>query len=152
MANGAPSPNGAAKVLQGSVPNLGDLKALPPELVALGKRQAELHEFKRCSGCERRITEGFIFTRFEPQLADGAPTVVAIRRAACGRDDCDYSEKCAAGADVAEYVEYAWLDTKRLVEAGKDPDEEEQRMDVMAKLGRGETLTDEEKALIGADA
>lgn len=150
MANGAPNGDGtpAGGMPLGDIPDLADLKGLPREMIALGGFLAELNEGKRCVGCERRITQGVHFTKYTPQIIQGQPTVVAVKRAACLSDDCDYQAQCYVNADVMEPVEFVWLDRERARDTGEDPDEAEELTMALVKLGRGQELTEEEQQLV----
>jgi hypothetical protein len=80
----------------------------------------EMAQGLRCNGCGRRITTGFHFTSLAPR-----EDAVAMRLAACAREDCDYAMRCREGGTYMEVVEYVWLDglgpeappTKAFVEA-----------------------------------
>lgn len=146
MTNGAP--NGRGPDLGRNIPDLSDLKALPREMVALGKFMAEQREGKRCAGCERRIVRGFQFTKYEPQMVNGQPTVVAVKRAACAADDCDFQAQCYLSADVVEELEFVWLDRQRAIDAGEDPDASELLNMALVKLARGQELSEEEQQLV----
>lgn len=65
----------------------------------------EMSQGLRCNGCGRRITQGFHFTSLAPR-----EEAVALRLAACAREDCDYALTCRAGGTYMEVVEYVWLD------------------------------------------
>lgn len=65
----------------------------------------EMAQGLRCNGCGLRIVAGFHFTSLAPREER-----VAMRLAACARDDCDYATKCREGGTYVEMVEYVWLD------------------------------------------
>ena len=77
----------------------------------------ELLNGMRCGGCFRRIEHGIrvIKMRLVPDNAHG---MKKMRRAACLREDCDYSKNSIRGAVCMEPIEYIWPSSS----ADPDPD------------------------------
>jgi hypothetical protein len=95
--------------------DLGAIK-LTLEDRAVGQFYAEMKAGMRCGGCGRRIgVGGFRFTAFRTEVVEGQPTVVAMVKSACARDDCNHADSLKGSADVVEMCEFVWLD-----EAGED--------------------------------
>lgn len=104
------SSNGKGKTVQGA-------KVLHANREASGNllEAAEKKLGLRCSGCGRRIHNGFRVTRFLERFdpEEMKPVVSVAQANVCVRDDCDAAGESMSTAHLVEKVENVWLDEER---------------------------------------
>lgn len=89
----------------------------------------------RCSGCGRRIHNGFRVTEFRETFdpEEMKPVIRVAQGVVCVRDDCDAAGQAMARAHLVEKIENVWMDEVR----GDAPKTDEILADVPAPDGAG---------------